>query len=507
MKCEDFVIKLCKDNDCKVCFQKSFASHEKAVFWSEKNRKVKPRDVSKNSNNKYLFDCEKCGHEFKITLSDVNKKHWCSFCVNKELCKEENCKICFEKSFASHEKSKCWSEKNGNITPRDVFKNSRKKCWFNCNSCSHDFEIILGNLMKGHWCNFCANHKLCNKENCQNCFNNSFASHPRALFWSEKNGNITPRDVFKGSNKKYWFDCNVCNHFFDISLGNVVNSWCPFCVNQKLCEKEDCKSCFEKSFASYEKSKFWSDKNKEKPRNVSKGSNKKYWFNCHICNHTFENRLSDLTKGGWCSFCGNKQLCKKEDCKLCFEKSFASHDRSLFWSKKNGDLFPRNVFKGSDKKYWFICEYNHEFEMRLNCVNRGSWCSFCIKKTEVKLFDWLKVTYNQFDIIKQPKFDWCKNKTYLPFDFLIENLKILIELDGQQHFEDVKHFKSSAKENQERDKYKQQCAISNGYTLIRLLQKDVWNDINNWKEKLQKELKVREIPSLIFLCNHSYVNH
>ena len=37
---------------------------------------------------------------------------------------------------------------------------------------------------------------------------------------------------------------------------------------------------FEKSFASHEKSKYWSDKNELKPYQVSKNSHKKYLFNC-----------------------------------------------------------------------------------------------------------------------------------------------------------------------------------------------------------------------------------
>ena len=32
--------------------------------------------------------------------------------------------IPFERSFASHERSSYWSSKNGEITPRDVFKSS-----------------------------------------------------------------------------------------------------------------------------------------------------------------------------------------------------------------------------------------------------------------------------------------------------------------------------------------------------------------------------------------------
>ena len=64
----------------------------------------------------------------------------------------------FERSFASHPKAKCWSKtKNGEVTPRDVFKSSHKKCWSDCDKCHHAFESMLANIVKGQWCPKCKN--------------------------------------------------------------------------------------------------------------------------------------------------------------------------------------------------------------------------------------------------------------------------------------------------------------------------------------------------------------
>lgn len=43
-----------------------------------------------------------------------------------------------------------------------------------------------------------------------------------------------------------------------------------------------------------------------------------------------------------------------------FEKSFASHPKSEFWSIKN-TMKPRELYKGSTKKIIFDCTCNHEF--------------------------------------------------------------------------------------------------------------------------------------------------
>ena len=112
---------------------------------------------------------------------------------------------------------------------------------------------------------------------------------------------------------------------------------------------------FEKSFASHEKAKYWSDKNEIKPENIfNNQSNKKYWFICNICNHNFEISLYHITKRNqFCSYCANKKLCNNIECKLCFDKSFASHEKSKYWS--NNLISPRQIFKSNGHKYIHNC--------------------------------------------------------------------------------------------------------------------------------------------------------
>ena len=45
-----------------IPYEKSFASHEKAQFWSDKNE-LNPNEVALNSNKKFWFNCN-CGHTF-----------------------------------------------------------------------------------------------------------------------------------------------------------------------------------------------------------------------------------------------------------------------------------------------------------------------------------------------------------------------------------------------------------------------------------------------------------
>ncbi len=375
--------------------------------------------------------------------------------------------------------------------------------------------------------------KLCKKENCDICSERSFENHPKAEFWSEKNqtnqtNQKNPRDFLKSSSKWVWFNCNICPHEFQSTLNNITaGTWCPYCCNPplKLCE-DDCEHCEKNSFASQPKAEFWSERNNKsvQPRDVFKSSSKEYWFNCNICFHEFETKLFHITNGHWCPHCCNppQKVCDDE-CEHCEKNSFASQPKAIFWSEKNENIKPRDVLKSSGEKYWFNCTLGHEFKSSLNSITtNGTWCPGCKNKTEQILYEWLTKNYPSDHIIKQFKTSWCKNletkqKRCLPFDFLIEGLNVIIELDGAQHFTQIMNWKDPVK-TRERDIYKMNQALLNGYSVIRLLQEDVWLDKNNWETNLRSAIqgpKARAdrseapglsgliLPKIIYICENN----
>jgi very-short-patch-repair endonuclease len=466
-----------------IPFERSFASHEKSAFWSSKNEK-KPEEVYKSSGKKYWFECNICSHSFDTALYNIVGGCWCPYCSNpsKKLCESIDCNLCFNNSFASHEKSEFWSTKN-ECQSREVFNSSNIKYWFDCQKCKHSFESTLNHIVNGTWCPYCSNPSktLCDSSICELCFNNSFASHEKSEFWSSKN-EYRPREIFKSSHRKYWFDCQECKHSFDAELNSIIGGrWCPYCSNKKICDSIDCNLCFNNSFASHEKSTFWSSKNEYQPRDVFKGTHSKYWFDCPKCKHSFNSILYSIADGNWCPYCSNKKICDSSDCNLCFNNSFASHEKSAFWSSKN-EYQPRDVFKSSSKKYWFDCNVcNNEFDSILASVSSGHWCPFCKNKTEAKLYEKMKQIYPSLQT--QFRQDWCKRIKPLPYDFCVPELKTLLELDGGQHFRQVRDWKSP-EEQFENDKYKEDCANQNGYSVIRLLQEDVYSDTYDWVKEL-----------------------
>jgi very-short-patch-repair endonuclease len=404
--------------------------------------------------------------------------------------------IPFDRSFASHPKSKYWSNEN-EVSPREVALGSGKKYKFDCPTCHHTYVSRVAHVVNGSECGYCTNKYLCN-DICDICYKKSFHSHSKSKYWSDEN-EISPREVFKRCKKKFLFVCNVCDHTFNMSPLNVTKgSFCPYCANRCLCTNDDCNTCHKKSFASHIMAQFWSDENEVSPRSVFKSARAKYKFDCATCDHTSERRLHSITQDNQsCPYCWNHKLCLDDDCDTCYNKSFKSHPQSEYWSSENG-VSPRQVTKFSHKKYKFVCPYcNQIYETTPCSVSRGKWCP-CIKnKTEIILYKYLQSILD-CQVVNQKRFKWCKNILCLPFDFCIKDFKIIIELDGRQHFVQTSNWEDPT-ERQENDIYKMKCANQHGYSVIRIFQEDVWNNKNNWKTKLYNAIENYTKPTNILI--------
>ena len=417
--------------------------------------------------------------------------------------------IPYEKSFASHEKSKFWSDKN-NIKPINVALNSNKNFIFKCGECNHEF-ITKPNIIvsTNSWCGFCSNKKLCNDNECKKCYEKSFASHPKSKYWNIEN-KLQPRYVFKGYREKVKFNCFKCNHVFEACLQDVSSgSWCNYCKGYKFCN-DNCNICFLKSFASNEKSQFWSPKNKIPPHQVAKATHEKYIFDCKKCGHEFSMSPASINANNWCQYCSiqTKALCNNDTCMHCFNRSFASSPNAKYWHEDN-KLKPREVALNSRNKIKFKCEKGHLFESKLNSISgMNTFCPICCNKTEELVFKELQKKYNKIRI--QFKAKWCKNNKntcYLPFDFVLENEKIIIELDGRQHFKQVGNWENPI-DIQSRDKYKMQKANENQYSVIRITQEYVVQKNSQWFkeliENIEKVINESKVQNIYICKNNEY---
>lgn len=357
----------------------------------------------------------------------------------------------------------------------------------------------------------CNSYNLCNDLECIKCFNKSFMSHEKHIYIKNKILNDA-KHITKSSGKKIEFSCNICKHDFTSVIANItrLNRWCPYCSNQKLCGSNNCNECFAKSFASSDKIKYIVD-NEINPRQIFLKGDTDIKFKCQNCGHDFTTIARNVSVlNSWCPYCcfPPLKLCNN-NCEKCFENSFASHKKSIFMSNKN-TLTARQIFKNSHQKVIFNCDKcKNEFESVVKNITRNNiWCPYCILKTEKILLDFLRDIYQ--NIITQFSPTWSKNKKTnknLRFDFLLTDLKLIIELDGPQHFIQISNWKSP-EETQKIDVYKMKKAMENEYSIIRILQEDILSNKINWKQILINCIKPRLYPSVIYInSNDEYKNH
>lgn len=112
---------------------------------------------------------------------------------------------------------------------------------------------------------------------------------------------------------------------------------------------------------------------------------------------------------------------------------------------------------------WHICsvtDLRSGHCMSCGCLNKS--------KGEMLIEDILKE--NNIEYIPQKRFDDCKNKRTLPFDFYLPTKNTCIEFDGAQHTQPVEYWGGEEKfvYLQKNDSIKNQYCKDNGINLIRI---------------------------------------
>ena len=211
----------------------------------------------------------------------------------------------------------------------------------------------------------------------------------------------------------------------------------------------------------------------------------------------FEQVPSSHLQGCGCKMCGILLTIEKQTCSI---QEFINKAKEIHGDKYD---YSNVIYKGANEKVTIICKKHGDFSQTPSKhINAKQGCSLCINKTESKLYEKLLVIYPTLTI--QFKKDWCKRLFHLPYDFCIPECKIIIELDGEQHFKQVANW-SSPEEQFENDKFKEKCANQNGYSIIRLLQEDVFYDTYDWVKELCdaiEEVKSSEGITNVYLCKN-----
>lgn len=193
----------------------------------------------------------------------------------------------------------------------------------------------------------------------------------------EKNGNLTAREVSRGSHMKIWWRCERGHQWqAPVYTRTGAGSGCPYCTGRKLAPGEG-------SLATKfpELAKEWHPaKNVDlSPEEVPPATHRKVWWRC-CKGHEWQARINSRTRGAGCPICTNRKV------KLGENDLATTHpDLAAQWHPiKNGELTPQNIVAGNRRKVWWQCPKGHEWCATVLSRSRGgNGCPVCDGKQVV----------------------------------------------------------------------------------------------------------------------------
>jgi hypothetical protein len=188
--------------------------------------------------------------------------------------------------------------------------------------------------------------------------------------WDFSRNKESPGEVTCGSGKKVWWKCEK-GHEWEAFIFNRARrknpSGCPYCDGKRVCH-DNCLSTLKLSLA-----KEWhpTKNGRLTPNDITLKSHKIVWWQCDK-GHEWEAIVKDRSSGCGCPFCSGHRVCR-DNCLVTINPGLAKE----WHPTKNGKLTPNNITIFSNKKVWWVCEKDHEWESAISNRSAGNGCPYC----------------------------------------------------------------------------------------------------------------------------------
>lgn len=275
--------------------------------------------------------------------------------------------------YTHKELSKEWHyEKNHPLKPENFTFGSLQSVWWKCKK-KHIWETRISGRSKGSGCPYCSGLKV-SKEN------NLKAVYPQiAREWNyKKNKDLKPEDFTKASSKKVWWICKK-GHEWQVRINSrSAGSKCPYCSGHKREKNNN----FANRYPLLEKEWHYEKNNNLNPYNLSVSSIINVWWKCSK-NHEWKTRINARTlQGSNCPYCAGSKPTKDNNFKVLYP------DLMKEWHfKKNKNINPEYLTRGTNKKVWWKCKNNHEWFTQIGSrtkPNKATNCPRCEDLSRIK---------------------------------------------------------------------------------------------------------------------------
>ena len=414
-----------------------------------KNPNIEPIENYIKSSIKIIHKCKKCGYEWKITPNDVLHGYGCPKCAGN-----------IKKTTEQYKQE--LKDKNIQVECLGEYVNGHTKILHRCLIHNYEWKCTPDYVLKSKGCPECGKERMIQKQ--------TFTQ--QEYMDKIRNTDINVLGVYQGVFIPILHKCGICGYEWNTAPNNILKGRrCPKCAGNIKLTNED-----------FIRRMLQINPNIQILTHYI-NANTKVICRCKICDTQWETTPAHLLNGTGCPCCANKQRAIK--------------------TRKLHEQFVKEVLEVNP--YIEILERykNNNTKIKVKCVRCGRiWyvkaghlleghgcrCNI-VSKGEVlisKCLDIYKIKY-----YKEYKFDDCRYKYKLPFDFYLPDYNICIEYDGEQHYMPVtfggmseKQAEKNLQQCQLRDNIKTRYCQENNIKLLRI---PYW-EFENIEEILNREL-------------------
>ncbi len=257
--------------------------------------------------------------------------------------------------------------------------------------------------------------------------------------------------------------CKECGHAFESNWANLnAGRGCPKCA-RKLITKEERQEILYKNGINATILSVYS-KHRGKAA-ITKSTYCK--CKCNIDGHIWEGLWSNLNKGAGCPKCAGVVMFTLED----IQKFVDNNNMNIITLSKEIKGIKghtRSFVKCKCKKDGYV------WWSQLNNLTELKGCPVCSGSNLEKITQEILSSKN-IEYYREYRFDECRNKYPLPFDFYLSSYNTVIELDGEQHYKPIQFggmsydkAKKCHKERKINDEIKNKFCKDNKINLIRI---------------------------------------
>ena len=436
----------------QITYSNPFSVYNAKKYLLDNNMNVELLSNEINSvTEKLQFKCNNCGKMFLCSWQKIKERKY-YFCDD-----------CLKKSDVCHKEK---------LTQEEIFETFKKRNFFLLNISQYkgnnsymDFEDSIGYKYRHKYSNIQANKnpRPFSKTNIYTIDN------IKTYLKNNKANTEIISDIYESGRSLLKFKCGKCGKEFYRNWENFQQQTYPYCDNCSIVERGK-----NRRLPIEQVSKKFSELNLKLLDYEYNGNSKKL-----LCEDEFGYR-------GYVPYNHLERI--KESSKNGFDYFSIKHNKDNLipnidnYCKLNNIGITVVKVLEKDKSYskesiLFKCECGKEYTTTINSFKSGKQrcdsCSRRLSKYEfktIKYLDELNIEYK-----RQKRFKDCRNILPLPFDFYIKELNLLIEIDGEGHYE-ICYFNNCSKEDAEKsfeltkinDGIKNEYCKNNNIKLLRI---------------------------------------